>query len=157
AEIDLEKILASEADAASGNLGDPEAEKGAWKKLVLEFLKSEKGAPSDGLKSLLREIADDGTRLGEVMEQLAGSTPRELSPRIARLAEAVRQSGPERMESFFTRIGESILKLDPRRRMELMQHKVPLTDGTPDLMERISRSLTDSMVVDLVSSFVETE
>jgi HEAT repeat protein/PBS lyase HEAT-like repeat-containing protein len=157
AEIDLERILASESDAAAGGLGDPEAEKGAWKKLVLDFLKSEKGAPSDGLKSLFRDLADDGARLAEIVEQTALSTPREQSLAIARLAEAVRLSAPDRMEPFFVRLGESILKLEPRRRMELMQHKVPLSDGTADLMERISRSLTDSMVVDLVSSFVEAE
>ncbi len=153
-EIDLEKILASESgplDPAS-----PEGDRGAWRRILSDFLRGG-GKASEGTKALIRNVSTDGAMLRELMEDLGTASPRELPRLMGRLAEEIGKEIPESLEPFLGNLGESLLKLPPRLRMDLVLQRIPLADGTSDLMQKVCSTMTDPMIVELVSSFLEAE
>jgi HEAT repeat protein len=155
AEIDMEKILASETDGIDPAV--PEGDKGAWKRIVSDFLRGSGGRTTEGVKSLIQGLATDAGMLQELMEDLGGSGPQELPHLMGRLAEEVGKELPDSLEPFLGHLGESLLKLPARLKMDLVLHKIPLADGTSDLMQQVCGKMTDPMIVELVSSFLETE
>lgn len=154
-EIDLEKILASEA--GSPGPGAQDGDHGAWKRIVSDFLRGSSGRASEGTKGLIRSLATDPRMLRELMEDLGAASPRDLPGLMGRLAEEIRKEVPESLDPFLANLGESLLKLPPRLRMDLVLHKIPLADGTSDLMAGVCGKMTDPMIVDLISSFLESE
>lgn len=154
-EIDLEKILASEADSPGPDA--PKGEQGAWKRIVSDFLRGSGGRASEGTKSLIRSLATEAGMLRELMEEMGAASPRDLPSLMGRLAEEIRKEVPESLDPFLGNLGESLLKLPPKLRMDLVLHKIPLADGTSDLMAGVCGKMTDPMIVELVSSFLESE
>ena len=154
-EIDLEKILASEAGPTGP--GASGGEQGAWKRIVSDFLRGSSGKASEGTKGLIRSLATEAGMLRELMEELGAASPRDLPGLMGRLAEEIRKEVPESLDPFLANLGESLLKLSPKLRMDLVLHKIPLADGTSDLMADVCGKMTDPMIVELVSSFLESE
>ena len=154
-EIDLEKILASETDGVDP--GVPEGDRGVWKRIIGDFLRGSGGKATEGVKSLIQNLATDSTMLQELMEDLGSASPRDLPGLMGRLTEEVSRQVPESLNPFLGNLGESLMKLPARLRMDLVLHKIPLADGTSDLMQSVCAKMTDPMIVELVSSFLETE
>ena len=71
-EIDLEKILASEAESVPGENASTQEEKGAWKRLVTNYLREPAGTSPAGIRTLLKGLATEPSRLAEWLED-AGS------------------------------------------------------------------------------------
>jgi len=157
AEIDLEKILASEAEPVPGDSLSSSDEMGVWKKLVTTYLRDPRNSSPAGMRALLRNLASEPGRLSEWMEDAGGAAGKELPKLVGRLAEEIRKEAPDCLEGFPGHLGEALMKIPARLRMDLLLQKIPLPDGSGDLMDRVARSLGDSAVVDLISSFVEAE
>jgi HEAT repeat protein len=157
AEIDLEKILASEAEPVPGDslAGSPES--GIWKRLVTTYLRDPRNSSPAGMRALLRSLATDPARLSEWMEDAGGSAGKELSKLVGRLTEEIHKEAPDCQDGFPTRLGEALLLIPAKLRMDLVVQKIPLPDGSGDLMDRVAVSLGDAAIVDLISSFVESE
>jgi HEAT repeat protein len=155
AEIDLEKLLASESEGVDPEV--PEGDKGAWKRIIGDFLRSPGDRATEGIKSLIQTLANDGAKLQELMQELGAESSRDLPRLMGRLAEEVKKEFPETVEPFLSRLGESLLQLPSRLRMDLVLHKIPLSDGTSDLMQEVCGKMTDPMIVEMVASFLETE
>jgi HEAT repeat protein len=157
AEIDLEKILASEAEPVPGDsLAEPD-DTGAWKRLVTSYLRDPGNASAAGMRALLRSLATEPARLGEWIESAAQESGREVSKLIGRLAEEIRREAPDCLEGLPARLGEALFAIPARLRLDLILQKLPLADGSGDLMDRVTRSLGDAAVVELISSLVESE
>jgi len=156
-EIDLEKILASEADSLHPGVEVPGGEKEAWKRLVTDFLRDPTISSGDGLKTLFRNLASDGQSLSKLVVHLSEESPRELPRLLGRLADVLRTEAPELKDRSTEALGEAIMKMEPRIRMALMLNRIPLADGAADLMEPVIQKMSDPVIVDLVSSFVEAE
>ncbi len=154
-EIDLEKILASESGSP-----DPDAkegDRGAWKRIITDFLRGSSGTASEGTRGLIRSLATDARMLRELMADLGAESPRDLPGLMGRLAEEIRKEVPGSLDTFLANLGESLQALPPRLRMDLILHKIPLADGTSDLVADVCAKMTDPLVVDLISSFLESE
>lgn len=156
-EIDLEKIFASETDASRDGTPGAGGEKEAWKRLIADFLRGSDDAPSDGMKAFFRNLATDGQKLLEVTQHLSEGNSRDLPRLIGRLSEEVLREAGDSMETLASNLGEVLLKLEARTRMDLLLSKIPLSDGTADLTEEVIRRLADPQAVELVSSLVEVE
>ncbi|HEV8336853.1 MAG TPA: HEAT repeat domain-containing protein [Candidatus Polarisedimenticolia bacterium] len=154
-EIDLEKILASEADPLGAATATEDT--GAWKRIVADFLRGTDGHPSEGVKTLVRDLASEGEMLRDLMGELGAQSPRDLPRLMGRLAGEISKETPESLDPFLGNLGEALMSLPLRLRMDLILNKVPLPDGTSDLMTQVCERMTDPMIVELVSSFVETE
>jgi len=157
AEIDLEKILASEAEPVPGDslAGSPES--GIWKRLVTTYLRDPGNSSPAGMRALLRSLATEPARLSEWMEEAGGSAGKELSKLVVRLTEEIRKEAPDCLDGFPVRLGEALLRIPAKLRMDLVLQKIPHPDGSGDLMDRVAVSLGDAAIVDLISSFVESE
>jgi HEAT repeat protein len=157
AEIDLEKILASEAEPLPGDTLDPANDTGVWKRLVTSYLRDPAKTSPAGMRSLLRDLATESPRLAEWMEEASSGGGRELARLLGRLADEIHKEVPDARDAFPACLGEALLKLAPRMRMDLLLQKVPLPDGSGDLMERVAYTLGESAVVDLITSLLEAE
>ena len=157
AEIDLEKILASEAEPVPGDSVDSSDETGVWKRLVTNYLKEPGKASPAGMRALLKSLATEPPRLAEWIEDAGATAGRDLAKLVGRLAEEIHREFPDGRQEFPARLGEALLKLPPRMRMDLLLQKLPLPDGSGDLMERVAHTLGEADVVDLISSFIEAE
>ena len=155
AQIDFEKILASEAEPADGGGVTAGDEKEAWKRLVVDFLQEPSAEPTEGLKTLLRNLATDRSMLAGLTTHLASS--RDRTRLLARLGAEIHREAPGSTDQFAEGLGEALMKLDPRARMDLMLSRIPIGEGEEDLMERVTHKLDDPKIVELISSFIETE
>ena len=156
-EIDLEKILASEAESVPGENASTQEEKGAWKRLVTNYLREPAGTSPSGIRTLLKGLATEPSRLAEWLEDAGSGAGRELPKLVGRLAEEIRKELPECLEGLADQLGEALLQINPRLRLDLMLQKIPLSGGAGDLMERVASSLSETSVVSLISSFVDAE
>jgi HEAT repeat protein len=157
AEIDLEKILASEAEPVPGDSISASDEPGVWKRLVTTYLRDPGNSSPAGMRALLRSLATDPVRLSEWLESAGSATGKELPKLVGRLAEEIRKEASDCVGGFPGHLGESLLQIPARLRMDLLLQKIPLPDGSGDLMDSVARSMGDAAVVDLISSFVESE
>jgi len=155
-EMDLEKILASEAEPLPGEAAADLEEKGAWKRLVTSYLRDRESAPPAGIRTLLKSLATETSRLVEWIEDAGSASGKEVSKLLGRLTEEIRKEVPECQEGFAGQMGEALLQIDPKLRLDLVLQKIPLADGG-DLMERVTSSLSETSVVSLISSLVEAE
>jgi HEAT repeat protein len=153
-EIDLEKILASESEGVPTGTA-PEGE--TWKRLVTDFLRSPDSTPGDGLRTLFRGLASDPAKCGEMLAHAAAAHPTEF-PRLAgRLAQEILREVPESLPVLAATFGESLLRVNPETRMDLALSRIPLPNSSGDLMEALVSRMSEPMIVDLITSFVDAE
>jgi len=155
-EMDLEKILASDAEPVPGDAPASQEEKGAWKRLVTSYLRDPGSRPPAGIRTLLKSLATETERLVEWLEDAGAASGKELAKLVSRLTEEIRKEVPECLEDFTPRVGEALLQIDPRLGLDLLLQKIPLADGG-DLMEHVAGSLSEASVVGLITSLIEAE
>lgn len=156
-EIDTHKILASEAVPCAEPSTDPLDDTKIWKQLITEFLGGDEGPAPDGVRRTLRGLAQNPEQLSDLVHHLAEEAPEDLPNLLGRLTNEIQREVPTSDHQVMKHLGQAIHQLDPRAQMDLMMKRIPLADGTEDLLQEVAGRMSDPMIVDMVSSFVETE